>query len=84
MSGFIDAVDNIDSDLKARSGLCAFNQLLDQRYAGEDNAFTSTGNVREDTMFDGIVFRTIRRKVGNPNFQIEGIGECLQVLLKER
>ena len=35
-------------------------------------------------MLDWIVLRTIGRKVGYPDFQIEGAGECLQILLKER
>ena len=54
-SCFVNAVDDIDGDLKAGSGLRVFDQLLDQRQGCEDNAFTGTGNVRKDAMLDRVV-----------------------------
>ena len=59
------------------------HQFLDQRHTGENDALTSSGDVREEAVFDGVVFGTVGWIVGNANFNPNFIGQRLQVLLEQ-
>ena len=54
-TGFIDAIDDIDSHLKSGSCRGTFDQLFDQRYALEDDTFASARDMRKDTVLNRIV-----------------------------
>lgn len=53
-SRFIGLVDNMHKGLQASLGVRSFHQFLDHRDAGEDHALTSTGDMGEEAMFDGL------------------------------
>jgi hypothetical protein len=47
----------MSSDAQSRAGAGTFDQSLDQQYALNDDAFTGPRDMREDSVFNRIVFR---------------------------
>ncbi len=80
---FIGFVNHMDKCFQASRGVSFLHQFLDQRHRGENDALTSAGDVREEAVFDGIVFGTVGGIVGNANFDPNFIGQRLQVLLEQ-
>ncbi len=82
-TGFVDLVNNMDKSFQSGLGAGFFHQFFDEFAAGEDHALASAGNMREETVFAGVVFRAIGWIVSNANFDPDFIGQCLQVLLED-
>ena len=83
-AGFVSPADDIDGDSQSGTRLGAFDQLLHQRHVFEDYAFAGPSDMREEQMFDRVVFGTVRRVVCHAQGEAGAVGQALQVLLEQR
>ena len=54
----IDSINDMNKGLQASFGGGIFHQCFDEFDGSKDDALASAGHVREETMFNGIVFGT--------------------------
>ena len=69
-SGLIDGLNNLDEHFQSFAGRGLFDELLDQIDTCEKDALTGSGNMRKEAMLNRIVFGTVGRIMGNPNFLV--------------
>jgi len=74
----------MDKRLQAGTGAGVLHEFFDQLDTGEHHALTRSGDMWEKSVFDGIVFGTVRRVVSTPDFNPNLVGERLQILLENR
>jgi hypothetical protein len=82
-AGGVGLVKQIDGDSQSGAGLGAFDELFGDLDGVKDDALAGPGDVREDLMFDRIVLRAVGRIVGHAQFQLQTVGQPLQVFLEQ-
>jgi hypothetical protein len=80
---FVNLVENVHRHRQARTCLRLGNVMPHLLDGFEDDPLARAGYVRKQTVFDGIVFGSIRRIVGNTNFQTHAASKRLQILLEQ-
>ena len=78
LSGFstdlIHLIEHMDKHLQTLLGVGFLHQMLDHVDAGKQYPLASACEMRKEAMFDRIIFGTVRRIVGNANFNPDLIG----------
>ena len=73
----IPLIEHMDKHLQTPLGVGFLHQMLDHVDAGKQHPLASAREMRKQAMFDRIKFRTVRRIVGNTNFNPDLIGDIL-------
>lgn len=81
-SCFIDPVKNMDTRVQSSLGTRLLHQFLHQLNTGKNDALTRSSDMREESVFDGIIFRALWGKVGNTDFNPNVISKRLEVLFE--
>ena len=71
--GCIYFIDNVDKSFQAGLRIGLGHQFFDQFNGSENDALTSAGDMRKETMFNRIVLGAIGGIVSNPDFDTEFI-----------
>ncbi len=82
-TGFVNFVDNPHDDIQAGRRFRFFDVVFRRFDALQRDAFASAGDVRKNTVFDRIIFRTIRRVMRDANFQLQPVRQRLRSLLEQ-
>ena len=79
---FIHFVDNVNGNAQAWGSFGFSHQFLDQLHTFEDYPLASSGDVRKETMLNGVVLGAVGRIMGDAQFKPQLIGQKLEVLFE--
>jgi hypothetical protein len=82
-TGFIDLVEEAHGHFQAGGGFGTLDELLGDLDAVEDHALARAGDVREDAMFDRVVFRAVGRVVRDADLDADAVRQSLQILFEQ-
>ena len=72
--GFKNGVKNRGKDIQTRLGGSVCHKFLNNVDGFENNALTSARHMAKEPMLDRVIFRGVRRIMGNPNGDTKFIG----------
>ena len=75
----IDFVKDMNKSFQSGLGMRFFHQFFDQFDRGENDPLAGAGHMREKAMFNRVVFGTVRRIMGDTNFDADFVGQVLEV-----
>ena len=81
--GFKNFADDADSDLQASSGFRFCHVVFGGFDRFQRHTPAGTGHMREQAVFNRVVFGAIGRVVGDAYCQVQAVRQCLQVLLEQ-
>ncbi len=73
----------MDEGFQTRLCLGLLHEFFHQFHTGENDALTGTGDVREETMLNGIILGGVGRIMGYTDLDSDLISQLLKILLEQ-
>ena len=78
-TSLIGFVNDMNECLQSGFSVSFFHQFFGQFDCGENDPLASSGNMREKAVFNRVVFGTVRRIMGDTDFDTDFVGQVLEV-----
>ena len=80
----VDSLQEIDGHVQPRCGFCFLHEQFGNRDGMKDDALAGASYMWEQSMFDRIMLRAVRRVVCHTNLQLKPIGSVAAAAIAEQ